>query len=108
MSNATLSAENRIRERMKLLGLSAAFVAALSGVEATRLSLAFRGVRDLSNEDANTLLVLTSDLVELSEAIKPLSLPNDVPGMKRVLDSLRGRADEVQATVAKLFEGPQS
>jgi transcriptional regulator with XRE-family HTH domain len=108
MSNATLSAENRIRERMQSLGISAAFLAAISGVEATRLSLAFRGVRDLKMEDADKLLRLTADLVELSEAIKPLALPNDVPGMARVLKHLRGKSEEVQAAVAKLFEEPQS
>jgi transcriptional regulator with XRE-family HTH domain len=104
MSNATLSAENRIRERMKLLGISAAFLAALSGVEATRLSLAFRGVRDLSNEDANALLALTADLVELSEAVKPLALPEDVPGMKRIVEHLRGKGEEVQNAISGLFQ----
>jgi len=105
MSNATLSAENRIRERMKLLGLSAAFVAALSGVDATRLSLAFRGIRDLSNDDAGTLLALTHNLIELSEAVKPLALPNDVPGMKRVMKALEdSSAETIRAKVSTLFE----
>jgi transcriptional regulator with XRE-family HTH domain len=104
MSYATLSAENRIRERMKLLGLSAAFMAAISGVEATRLSLAFRGIRDLSNDDAKTLLDLTTDLVELSEAVKPLALPDDVPGMARVLKHLRGRSEEAQTAISSLFQ----
>jgi transcriptional regulator with XRE-family HTH domain len=108
MGYATLSAENRIRERMQSLRMSAAFLAAISGVEATRLSLAFRGIRDLSNSDAELLLKLTADLVELSEAIKPLSLPDDVPGMAGVLKHLRGRSEEVQTAVAKLFDGPQS
>jgi hypothetical protein len=104
MSNATLSAENRIRERMQSLRVSAAFLAAISGVEATRLSLAFRGIRDLPNEDATKLLELTRDLVELSEAVKPFALPDDVPGMARVLKHLRGKSEEVETAVAKLFE----
>ena len=105
MSNATLSAENRIRERMKLLGLSAAFVAALSGVEATRLSLAFRGIRDLSNDDAEKLLSLTLNLVELSEAVKPLALPDDVPGMARVLKALNEQSTEaIRAKISALFD----
>jgi len=104
MSNATLSAENRIRERMQSLGISAAFLAAISGVEATRLSLAFRGIRDLPNEDAMKLLTLTADLVELSEAVKPLALPDDVPGMLRVLKHLRGRSEEVETAISGLFQ----
>jgi len=105
MSNATLSAENRIRERMKLLGLSAAFVAALSGVEATRLSLAFRGIRDLSNDDAMKLLLLTENLVELSEAVRPLALPSDVPGMARVLKVFEGQDPEaIRTKISALFE----
>jgi transcriptional regulator with XRE-family HTH domain len=103
MSNATLSAENRIRERMQSLGMSAAFLAAISGVEATRLSLAFRGIRDLSNDDAKKLLSITEDLVTLSEAAKPFALPGDVPSMTRILKHLRGRNEEVETTIATLF-----
>jgi hypothetical protein len=40
----------------------------------------------------------------LSEAVKPLALPNDVPGMARVLKHLRGRNEEVQSAISGLFE----
>jgi hypothetical protein len=104
MSNATLSAENRIRERMQELGISAAFLSAISGVEATRLSLAFRGVRDLKHGDAEKLLSVTEALLSLAAAAKPFALPDNVPDMLRVLNHLRGRSDEVGETIATLFK----
>jgi hypothetical protein len=57
-----MSNETMIRDRMLKLNLTAHFVAQLSGVPETRLSQAFRNVRDL---DRDQVLAVTSTLREI-------------------------------------------
>ena len=105
MPFASLSSETRIQDRMKLLGVSAAFLAALADVEVTKLSRAFRGISQLSNTDSERLLAVTSELLELAECVKPLALPlKSVPDMQQVLKILGGKSAQVQAVIATLFE----
>jgi hypothetical protein len=105
MPFATLSVENRIRERMKVLGISASFLAALGRVEVSKLSLAFRGIKQFSNEDGNRLLAITDELVGIAEAVKPLALPSNVPDMQRVLGALNTKSpDDIRSIMVKVFE----
>jgi hypothetical protein len=80
-------------------------LAALAHVEVTKLSLAFRGIKQFSHDDGNRLLAVTDELVGIAEAVKPLALPGNVPDMQRVLAALNGKSpDDIRAIVAKVFE----
>jgi hypothetical protein len=86
---AKFSSEARIRERKDMLGVSAAFLAATVGIPQSVLSDAFRGVRSLSNAKGEELLALTSELIMLTEALRPLSMPfHNADETIRLLDHL--------------------
>jgi hypothetical protein len=108
---ATFSAENRLNERMKILGVSAAFIAALGRVLPSVLSDAFRGNRALSNEKATELLLVTSRLIELVDAVKPLQLPlKNAADTIRILDHLEHEgidAPTVRTKISALFSQDQ-
>jgi len=62
MGLATYSNENRILGAMQTLGLTADHLAALDGsISPSRLSAAFRGVRDLETPQAERLLRLLAE-----------------------------------------------
>jgi hypothetical protein len=79
MSNALprLSAEKRIADIAYELSASNSFCAALVGLNPTTLSNALRGIRALDNEVASELLATLTYLIQMSEAIRPFTIPMD-------------------------------
>jgi hypothetical protein len=71
---AKLSAEVRIQERMRKLEITSDFLATLALIPASRLSLAFRGLKSLSNGDAELLFGVLSDLEALAERARPFPI----------------------------------
>ena len=65
--------EDLIQERMrKLDSMTADFLASFSGVPGSRLSQAFRGIRDLDNAQVVTIDKSLSELEALAESIAPI------------------------------------
>jgi predicted amidophosphoribosyltransferase len=75
MGAATYSHENRILTGMQSLGLTADHLATLDGsISPSRLSAAFRGVKDLETPQAERILRLLQELKELSSALTPVPI----------------------------------
>jgi hypothetical protein len=104
---ASHSSENTIRERLLRLNATNDFLAALSGIPASRLSAAWRGVKPLDGATAEKLLELTAQLGALAEALKPVPVSMTNPAAIRVLlDSIRinNIANErISETMTRLF-----
>jgi hypothetical protein len=73
-SEFKMSYEVDIQNKIKAMGMSNDFLAALSGIPPTALSQAFRGVKDFTNEQCVVLTDLLRELKELNEAAAPLPL----------------------------------
>src|SRR6516225_1065782 len=71
MSLATLSPERRAADLMDMLRVRQDFVGAYCGIEATKLSRALKGTRDLSPEEGKRLVNDLTRLLEISHAITP-------------------------------------
>jgi hypothetical protein len=68
-----MSHENLIQERMrKLDNMTADFLANLSGIPGTRLSQAFRGIRDLDNDQVVLISNTLKEVEELAESVAPI------------------------------------
>src|SRR5260370_42570549 len=104
---ATLSVENRLRDRMALLNISGAMLAALAGVQPAKISRAFRGLEPLKHDDAQKLLQIAGELMELVEAVKPLALPLDnAIQTGHVLNFLRKNGitpEQLRSKISELF-----
>lgn len=103
----TFSDEAVVRNRIALLGIAGSFLAALSGISQSRLSLAFAGQRSFTLEEGKTLRELTARLVELKDAagIFPLAL-HDAKAVRRLLNRMDERqidAEQVRVAVQTLF-----
>ena len=92
---ATLSAENRIVQKMKTLRernceVSANFIAALASVPGTKLHRAIVGTRPLENPDAVKVLNVLDELLALAEACKPIPISfRKVAEIRDLLDAKR-------------------
>jgi hypothetical protein len=98
MSNAVYSAENRILGRMQALGLTADHLATLDGqISPSRLSAAFRGVKDLENPTAQRLLRLLDELDELTSSLHPVPIQwKNTAAVKMLLRAKRARCLEIR------------
>jgi hypothetical protein len=86
VSNATFSAENRIAEGMRRLGISALFLCALGDyVSSTRLNHALSGVKALQNHQSGPLLELVNELLEIAEEHAPYPIRFENPALFRQL-----------------------
>jgi predicted component of type VI protein secretion system len=74
MAFGSLSIEARGSTLVRELGISLAFLSALTGVEQSKLSLGFRQLKAFSNEDAIVLAKTLSRLIELRDALSPLTI----------------------------------
>jgi hypothetical protein len=96
-----------IRERLLRLNATNDFLAVLSGVPASRLSAAWRGVKPLDGATAERLLALTAQLGALADALKPVPVSMTNPAAVRVLlDSIRSHDisnEMISTTIKKLF-----
>jgi hypothetical protein len=70
----SLSLETQIGNKMKTLGVTADFLAALSRVAPTRFSIALRGIQNFSNEEALHILKVLAELETLVRDAKPFPL----------------------------------
>ena len=109
---ASLSAEVRIEDRLRDLNASAIFLAVLSGITPSKLNLALRGMRPLSNEDAKALLDLTQRLVELRDALQPIPLsllnPGSIQNLLDQIEKYEVTPEQIRAMVQTLFSGKES
>jgi hypothetical protein len=92
MAFAKLSAENRIKESLTRLDCTASFIATLAGIPANRLSEAFRGVKELSNKDAELIeeILKRIDMLVLAFEPVPISLVNPTK-IKALLNDIEDR-----------------
>jgi|HubBroStandDraft_2_1064218.scaffolds.fasta_scaffold03671_9 hypothetical protein len=98
MSNATHSHENRILGRMQALGLTADHLATLDGqISPSRLSAAFRGVKDLENPTAQRLLRLLDELDELCSSLHPVPVSwKSTAAIRTLLAAKRAQCLEIR------------
>jgi hypothetical protein len=87
-----MSQESFLRERVAKLDTTADFLASLTGITATKLSQAFRGIRPLSGPDAETLNKTLSELDELVGLFSPVPIKlENATVIKELLSDLRDR-----------------
>jgi hypothetical protein len=98
MGIATYSHENRILTGMQSLGLTADHLATLDGsISPSRLSAAFRGVKDLETPTAERLLRLLGELSELATALAPVPISwRDIAAIKTLLAAKRAHRPEIK------------
>lgn len=91
---------------MRELSVSNAFVAALCRIEQTKLSYAFRQLKALSNDEGTNLTQTLGRLIEIREAVAPLSIDLKNPSNARlVLDAFEGQdAEAIRLKISSLFE----
>jgi hypothetical protein len=98
MGVATYSHENRILTGMRSLGLTADHLATLDGsISPSRLSAAFRGVKDLETPQAERLLHLLDELKELSASLTPVPISwKNTAAIKFLLAAKRAHRLEIK------------
>src|SRR4029077_1724065 len=103
---AALSPEVRGQQMVRDLGVSAAFVSALTGIEQTKLSRAFRQLKPLSNAEGMRLTQTLLTLIQLRDALAPLQLDLKNPANTRlVMGAFEGHDIEtIRKKISMLFE----
>ena len=87
---ATLDIRNRLRDRLRDLGISAATFAGLVGLSDGQMSDFMRGKRSFGNERENEMLQLLDEVIQYRDALLPFQLPlNDVGLMRRLIEHFR-------------------
>ena len=91
---------------MDMLRVRQDFVGAYCGIEATKLSRALKGTRDLSPEEGKRLVNDLTRLLEISHAITPFFVNlTDARETRRLVDALDGMDfATIQHKVAQVFE----
>jgi hypothetical protein len=106
---ASNTSETVLRGRIDGLGMASDYLALLSGVPASRLSQAWRGIKPLDAATAERLLALTASLEALQKALWPIPLAlsgNPVP-VRNLLDTIRQndiQLETISATIKDLFQ----
>ena len=103
---ASLSPEVRGPQMLRELGISNAFVAALCSIEQTKLSLAFRQLKPLTNEEGLRLIRTLGRVIEIREAIAPFQIDlKNAANARLLLDAFEGQDTEtIRQKVSALFE----
>src|SRR6266481_8653938 len=104
MASVTL---NRIDENLRTAELSRANFALVCGVKPTSLQSAFNGLMNLGGPREAELLTVSFRLVELREAVKPFSLPNDTNVVRQFVDRLMSgevTMEQIREKISSLFE----
>jgi hypothetical protein len=108
MTFASLAPETRVLNRARELSATTVFLATLAGIPQSRINQAFKGIREFSREDAELLLGLTQELMELQEAMQPFPLAFVNPTkIRALLDMMAERgitSDKIRTIVAGVFE----
>ncbi len=104
-----LSVENRLRDLSYELGVSNAFVAALGGIQPTTLSNAYRGIKALDNEVGQELQAQLVFLMQISEALRPFTIPmTNAAETRELIHSLQKvgvTPETVRLHISRLLEG---
>jgi predicted component of type VI protein secretion system len=102
---ASMSPEVRAPRLMREIGVSNAFIAALCHIEQTKLSMAFRQLKDLSNAEGQRLMGTLGRLVEIREAIAPLQIDlKNAANARLVLEAFEGQdAEAIKQKASALF-----
>jgi hypothetical protein len=83
--------ETRIRQALTDLDIDQAAFAVLSGLSQSRLSMAFRGVKDFSGPEAEKLSALVQELREIVNSAAPIPVSfRNLDAVKRLLELKRG------------------
>jgi len=83
--------ESRIRAALVDLDIDQAAFAVLSGLSQSRLSMAFRGVKDFSGPEIQKLSALITELREIAESAGPIPVSfRNLDAVKRLLMHKRG------------------
>src|SRR5260370_15695858 len=105
----TLSAEARIRDLAYELRPSNAFVAALGKVNPTELSNALLGIKALDNQVASDLLATLTYLMQISEALRPFTIPmSNAKETRELIHQLQSAGvtpESVREGIEKILEG---
>ena len=101
MAFGSLSIESRGSAMVRELGISLAFLSALTRIEQTKLSLGFRQLKAFSNEDGLKLATTLNRLLELRDAVAPFTIDLRSPMKTRqVMDVFEGLdADAIREKV---------
>ena len=102
----SLSPEVRVPILMRDIGVSIAYVSVLTGIEKTKLSHAFRQLKQLKPEEGMILVETLTRLGEIQIAIAPFSLDLNNPASARVLIKAFEGMDEheIRRRVSAVFE----
>lgn len=96
---ATSITMGHVKQNAKLAGISVATLAQLFGVSSGAMSNAFRGIAYLGSEREAELLMLTTRVIEMQEALRPLREPTDAESLSQLLhttpDFIRARVTEI-------------
>lgn len=85
-----MSLQLKIFERTADLGISNDCLSSLSGIAASRLSMAARGLRDLDNESVIVLNRIVGEMEALASSVAPVPIDwRDVTSIKNALESRR-------------------
>lgn len=95
---------NHARNRQNALGFSAATSARLVDISPASLSNAYRDISRLSSEKESELATVLFRLTELSDAILPFGLPENVDDLRRLLDAMESRAITAENVRTKILE----
>ncbi len=104
MISATLA---RFKENLLAAGVSHATAATLCGLKPSTLGSAFREIMTLPSLKESELLTVSFRLLELREALKPLSLPESISDLKQLLARLEDGSitpEKIREAVSILFE----
>jgi len=98
MGLAAYSHENRILGTMQNLQITADHLATLDGnISPSRLSAAFRGVKDLDVPTAERLLQLLTELSDLANSVHPVPIHwRNVAAIKTLLQAKRAHRLEIK------------
>lgn len=100
--------EQKLLERLEAAKISVGTFAVVARIDATRLSKAFSGKQDLSNELILRLLELATYLSQLVDAVKPLHLPlKDAQALRALVEGLQKQNVSFDAVRAAMQVFPE-
>lgn len=97
----------RIRSRLDKAGVTAQTFSAIADIPATTFGRALSGMVYLGAEKENRFDLLSARVVEIVEALAPLSIRNaELESLKHLVESKR-TADEIRGLVSQMFSEEQ-
>jgi hypothetical protein len=97
---------NMVGHNIATARISKATLARLADLSTGTISNAFRGIGYLGADKEAALLTLTTRIIELQEALRPLREPTEADDLKRLLDAMDESnitPDFVRSKVSEIF-----